>query len=469
MNQQTPYDDSQADPARLAELDRRVVWHAFTQMADYEPLIIEQADGCELIDIDGNRYLDGVSSLWCTVHGHNHATINAAIEQQLKRVAHVTSLGMSNPTTIALAERLVELTPEGLGHVFFSSDGASAIEVALKMAFQYWRQTTPARPDKSLFVALGSAYHGDTLGSVSVGGVTRFHEMFQPLLFDVLRGPLPDSYRLPEHVGPDQAADYYLDQLDQLLSEHQQQIAAVIVEPLVQGAAGMVMHPPGFLAGVRRLTRQYGLLMIADEVAVGFGRTGTMFACQQEQVSPDLLCLGKGLSGGYLAMAATLASSEIFEAFLGSGDASRTFYHGHTYGGNPLAAAAALASLEVFSEEQTLARLPAKIELLADQLKPLWNLPLVGDIRQCGLLAAIELVADKETRQPLPAAEQTGARVCQLAQQQGVWLRPLRDVLVVMPPLSVSDEQICRIVDTLAAAIAEIGQKVDIEQGGGRG
>jgi adenosylmethionine-8-amino-7-oxononanoate aminotransferase len=293
--------------------------------------------------------------------------------------------------------------------------------------------------------------------------------MFQPLLFDVLRGPLPDSYRLPEHVGPDQAADYYLDQLDQLLSEHQQQIAAVIVEPLVQGAAGMVMHPPGFLAGVRRLTRQYGLLMIADEVAVGFGRTGTMFACQQEQVSPDLLCLGKGLSGGYLAMAATLASSEIFEAFLGSGDASRTFYHGHTYGGNPLAAAAALASLEVFSEEQTLARLPAKIELLADQLKPLWNLPLVGDIRQCGLLAAIELVADKETRQPLPAAEQTGARVCQLAQQQGVWLRPLRDVLVVMPPLSVSDEQICRIVDTLAAAIAEIGQKVDIEQGGGRG
>ena len=469
MNQQTPYDNSQADPERLAELDRRVVWHAFTQMADYEPLIIEQADGCELIDIDGNRYLDGVSSLWCTVHGHNHAAINAAIEQQLKRVAHVTSLGMSNPTTIALAERLVELTPEGLGHVFFSSDGASAIEVALKMAFQYWRQTTPARPDKSLFVALGGAYHGDTLGSVSVGGVTRFHEMFQPLLFDVLRGPLPDSYRLPEHVGPDQAADYYLDQLDQLLSEHQQQIAAVIVEPLVQGAAGMVMHPPGFLAGVRRLTRQYGLLMIADEVAVGFGRTGTMFACQQEQVSPDLLCLGKGLSGGYMAMAATLASSEIFEAFLGSGDASRTFYHGHTYGGNPLAAAAALASLEVFSEEQTLARLPAKIELLADQLKPLWNLPLVGDIRQCGLLAAIELVADKETRQPLPAAEQTGARVCQLAQQQGVWLRPLRDVLVVMPPLSVSDEQICRIVDTLAAAIAEIGQKVDIEQGGGRG
>jgi adenosylmethionine-8-amino-7-oxononanoate aminotransferase len=443
---------------RLEQLDRKAVWHAFTQMADYQPFIIEQADGCELIDTEGNRYLDGVSSLWCNIHGHNHPSLNAAIIEQLNQVAHVTSLGMSNPTTIELASRLVQIAPDGLNHVFFSSDGASSVEVALKMAFQYWRQCDDPQPGKSLFIALGRAYHGDTLGGVSVGGVARFHEMFEPLLFEVVHTATPDSRQLPEGVALDGACDYFLDELEKTLETHHQRTAAIIIEPLVQGAAGMVMHPAGFLAGVRRLTQKYNVLMIADEVAVGFGRTGTMFACEQEQVAPDLLCLGKGLTAGYLAMAATLARSEIFDAFLGEG--SRTFFHGHTYGGNPLAAAAALASLDIFEQEQTLSHLPSKIEHLRESLQTLGDHPLVADVRQRGMMAAVELVAETADGEPLPANGQSGAIVCQHARQHGVWLRPLRDVLVIMPPLSISVDQISQIVDALAMGIEQLASEL---------
>jgi len=453
-NQDLPAGD---DP-RIEGPDHSVVWHAFTQMADYQPFIIEQADGCELIDTDGNRYLDAVSSLWCNIHGHNHPTINAAIIGQLQRVSHVTSLGMSNPTTVELAARLVKLAPDGLEHVFFSGDGASSVEVALKMAFQYWRQCDDPQPEKSLFIALGRAYHGDTLGSVSVGGVARFHQMFEPLLFEAIHTAIPDRSRPPEGVREEDACEHYLGELERILEDHHRQTAAVIIEPLVQGAAGMVMHPDGYLAGVRRLTRAYNVLMIADEVAVGFGRTGTMFACQQEEVSPDLLCLAKGLTGGYLAMAVTLARTEIFNAFLG--DPSRTFFHGHTYGGNPLAAAAALASLDIFEQEQTLQHLPATIEHLERCLHPLRDHPLVADVRQRGMIAAVELVEETADGRPLPAQGQSGAIVCQHALQQGVWFRPLRDILVIMPPLSVSCEQVSRIVDALAAGIDQLASQL---------
>ena len=312
--------------------------------------------------------------------------------------------------------------------------------------------------EKNLFIALGRAYHGDTLGSVSVGGVARFHQMFAPLLFEVIHTSIPDSYHLPPGVPNEDACDHYLAELEQILAEHHHRSAAVIIEPLVQGAAGMVMHPPGYLAGVRRLASKYNVLMIADEVAVGFGRTGTMFACQQEQVSPDLLCLAKGLTGGYMAMAATLASSEIFDAFLG--DPSRTFFHGHTYGGNPLAAAAALASLEIFEEEQTLEHLAVTIEHLGRCLQPLRKHPLVADVRQRGMIAAVELVAETAEGKPLPAEGQSGAIVCQHARQLGVWLRPLRDILVVMPPLSISCEQVSQIVDALAAGIEQLASQL---------
>jgi adenosylmethionine-8-amino-7-oxononanoate aminotransferase len=434
----------------LGDWDRQHVWHAFTQMAEYEPLLIERAHGCTLVDSEGREYIDGVSSLWCNVHGHCHPHINAAISEQLAKVAHTTLLGASNSTTIRLARRLVELAPGGLNHVFFSSDGSSSVEVALKMAFQYWQQRENPRPRKTRYVALSDAYHGDTLGSVSVGGVERFHSMFRPLLFDCLRVPAPVSYRAQVQLAPDELCRHYLDAVERLLAERHEEIAAFVIEPLVQAAAGMIIHPPGYLSGVRELTRRYDVLLIADEVAVGFGRTGRMFACEHEDVSPDFLCLGKGLTGGYLPMAATLATDDVWRAFLGPSAAGRQFFHGHTFSGNPLSAAAALASLEVFEHEQVLDKLPAKIDRLAEHLARISRHPHVGDVRQCGLIAGIELVEDRGTNRPFPWNEQRGREVCRLAREQEVLLRPLGDIVVVMPPLAISLaelDEICRAVE----------------------
>ncbi len=434
-----------ATRADLERWDREIVWHAFTQMAEYEPLLIERAQGCTLVDIDGRELLDGVSNLWCSIHGHAHPRLDQAIRDQLAKVAHVTSLGLSNPTTVTLAKRLTEVAPRGLQHVFFASDGSSAIEVALKMAFQYWRQCPEPRPGKTKYLAFHEAYHGDTLGSVSVGGVARFHEMFRSLLFDVVRLPAPDCYRLPPGVTRAAACRYYLDQLEHALHLHHEDLAAVVIEPLIQCAAGMITHPAGYLRGVRELTRQYDVLLIADEVATGFGRTGKLFACEHEAVTPDLLCLGKGLTGGYLPMSATLATNEIWQAFLGSYAQGKTFYHGHTYTGNPLAAAVGLATLDVFDQEQTLLQLPPKIDRLAQHLARLASHPHVGDVRQCGLMAGIELVRDRPTRDPYPWAEKRGYRVCEYARTAGVWLRPLGNVIVIMPPLAITLEELDRI------------------------
>lgn len=445
-----------ADSELLRRWDREHVWHAFTQMAEYEPLLIERADGCTLVDVDGREYLDGVSSLWCNVHGHRHPRLDAALVEQLQRVAHVTSLGMSNPTTIRLAERLVAITPAGLEHVFFSSDGSSAVEVALKMAFQYWRQRDEPRLRKTRYVAFGNAYHGDTLGSVSVSGVARFHEMFEPLLFDVIRVPTPDCYRLPVGSTPETACEDYLRELEGTLAQHAEQVAALIIEPLMQCAAGMVKHPAGFLAGVRRLTRKYDVLMIADEVAVGFGRTGSMFACDREEIAPDLLCLGKGISGGYLPLAATLATTEIWQAFLGTHAESKTLFHGHTYGGNPLAAAVGLASLEVFQHDAVLEKLVPKIGRLTDHLDRLARQPHVGDVRQSGMIAGIELVENRQAKKPFPWEQQQGKRVCDFALTQGVWIRPLGNVVVIMPPLSVTLEELDRICLAVEAGIKHV-------------
>jgi adenosylmethionine-8-amino-7-oxononanoate aminotransferase len=425
-------------PEDLRRWDREIVWHAFTQMAEYEPLLIERAEGCTLIDVAGNRYLDGVSSLWCNVHGHRHPKIDAAIRDQLDRVAHVTSLGLSNPTTVRLAKKLVDLSPPGLNHVFFSDSGASAVEVALKLAFQYWQQCETPQPQRTKYLAFEAAYHGDTLGSVSVGGVARFHAMFEPLLFDVARLPAPvgQASSLPGPLSKRAAA----------LTRHGNELAAVVIEPLVQCAAGMLMHPPGYLRGVRELTQKHNVLLIADEVAVGMGRTGTLFACEQENVSPDLLCLAKGLTGGYLPVAATLATSEIWQAFLGRYEDSRSFFHGHTYGGNPLGCAAALATLEIFEEEQTLEKLPAKIARLEEHLLRIAQLPHVGEVRQRGLIAGIDLVPDKNVFTELyPWHEKRGLAVCQYALSEGVWLRPLGSTLVIMPPLAMTLEELDRI------------------------
>lgn len=469
LNVEFPATGAEPPLSELKDWDRNLVWHAFTQMAEYEPLLFVRADGCRLYDVDGREFLDGVSSLWCNLHGHRHPRIDAAIRQQLDKVAHVTNLGAGNPTTARLAKRLIDIAPLGLGHVFFSDSGATAVEIALKMAFQFWRQTSsrhalcaadaddgtrslPAT-EKSKYLAWENAYHGDTLGGVSVSGVPRFQEMFRPLLFDVVRLPAPDMYRLPPGVTRQTACGHYLAQLAAALASHHRELAAVVIEPLMQCAAGMIRHPPGFLRGVRELTKKYNVLLIADEVAVGMGRTGKMFACEHEGVTPDLLCLAKGLTGGYLPLAATIATDEIWQAFLGSYEESRTFFHGHTYGGNPLGAAAALATLEVFDEEQTLTAMQPKVARLSEHLARIAVHQHVGDVRQLGLIAGIELVRDKRTREPYPWSEKRGIRVCQHAMTEGIWLRPLGNVIVILPPLAISLDDIDRICGAVERGI----------------
>lgn len=434
---------------QLNDWDKHYVWHAFTQMACYEPLIIESAQGCELIDTSGRRLIDGVSSMWCNVHGHQHPTIDAAIKEQLGKVAHVTNLGCSNSTTIQLAKRLAELTPGDLDHTFFCSDGASALEVAIKLAFQYWHQCENPQPQKTSYIGFEDAYHGDTIGTISVGGVDRFNAVFKPLMFPVHRLPIPDR-RTP---STETSCQHHLQILEDTLAQHHHSIAAVVIEPLVLGAAGMIMQPAGYLRGVRELTHKYNVLMIADEVAVGMGRTGTMFGCQQEDVVPDILCLGKGLSGGYLPMSAAIATTEIWNAYLGDFADAKQLCHGHTFGGNPLSAAAAMATLDVFEEEDTLAQLPAKIERIAQHLNRLAEHPHVGDVRQYGMIAAVELVKDRETGEHFPWTKRHGHQVCQFALEHGLWIRPLGDVIVIMPPLAVSLEQIDTMCQVITQAI----------------
>ncbi len=427
-------------------------WRGFTQMADFDRLVIREAQGCWLTTTDGRRVFDGVSSLWCNVHGHRHPKIDAAIVDQLAKVAHVTTLGMSGETTEVLSRMLAKITPGDLAHTFFSSDGSSAVEAAMKMAFQYWRQCDDPKPRKTQFFALRSAYHGDTTGAVSLGGIEYFHSLFAPILFSPIRGPVPCSYRVPEGVDP---LSHYVGAIESLLAEHHQTIAAFVMEPLVQGAAGMITHPAGLLAKIRQLCDRYDVLMIVDEVATGFGRTGMLFACEHEKVTPDILTLGKGLTGGYLPMAATVARPKVFEAFLAPATASKQFFHGHTFGGNPLAAAAAIASIELFQENGLVGTVDRKADRLRRRLGVLNDHPHVGDIRGRGLMVGIEIVADKQSKTPFDSNRQTGRRICQAALERGVWVRPLSDVIVVMPPLVVSDAELDLLADVVVESIRQ--------------
>lgn len=445
--------------AQLEQWDREHVWHPFTPMQDYmgePPLIFREGRGCFLIDLEGREYLDGMSSMWCNVHGHRVPELDQALHEQVDRLAHSTLLGMANVPSIVLARRLVERAPAGLTRVFYSDDGATAVEVALKMAFQFWQQTNPSRPKKTRFLSLASAYHGDTLGDVSVGDLSRFHHLFAPLLFPVLRAPSPYCYRCPLGLKRETCQIDCVEQLCQLVREHADTLAAVVVEPLVQGAAGMITAPEGYLRRVREVTRACDVLLIADEVAVGFGRTGTLFACQQEEVQPDFLCLAKGLTGGYLPLAATLTTERIFQAFLGPPEAGRTFFHGHTYTGNQLGCAVALANLDRLEGPQGLATLPDKIERLSLQLDRLRSLPHVGEVRQRGLMAGVELVKQRSTQERFPASWRMGWRVCRWCRDQGVLLRPLGDVVVIMPPLAIPLDLLDRLGDVLYDALQKL-------------
>jgi adenosylmethionine---8-amino-7-oxononanoate aminotransferase len=443
---------------RLVRLDKAHVWHPFTQMLEWNaatPLIIERGEGNYLVDTDGRRYLDGVSSLWVTVHGHNHPAINEAIRRQLDQVAHSTMLGLAHVPAIELAERLVGVAPAGLRHVFYSDSGSTAVEVALKQAFQYWQ--LKGRSDKRRFVHLAEAYHGDTLGAVAVGGIELFHHVFGPLLVETIAAPSPHPYRHPLR-DPAAVSSWALDALRRLLAERSSEIAGVILEPLVQGAAGMLVHPEGYLRGVAALCKEHEVLLILDEVATGFGRTGTLFACEQEGVQPDLMCLAKGITGGYLPLAATLATDEVYEAFLAPRREFKTFFHGHTYTGNPLACAAAIASLDLFEREGTLANVRARAAQLGAALTArLGRHPHVGDIRRRGLMTGIELVADASGA-PYPVEDFRGVKVCDRVRDLGVILRPLGDVVVLMPPLSITEAEVSLMVDAVATAIGDVCQ-----------
>ena len=438
----------------LGEIDHARLWHPFTQMQEYTkaaPLIVERGEGCYLFDTDGRRYLDGVSSLWANIHGHRHPTITAAIQEQAGRIAHSTLLGLTNVPAVELAERLVAIAPEGLTRVFYAENGASAVEIALKMAFQYWQHR--AQTQRTTFLSLQNGYHGDTLGAVSVGGIDLFHAIYQPLLFPTLRAPSPYCYRCPLQRTYPECELACARELDRLVAEHASELAAVIVEPLVQGAGGMITAPPGYLRAVRKACDRNDVLLIVDEVATGFGRTGTMFACEQEQVLPDLMTVGKGITGGYLPLSAVFAREFIYEAFLAPRSAGRTFYHGHTYTGNELCCAAALASLDVFEQESTLTNLKPKIAHLTRRLETFRQLSHAGEVRQRGFMVGIELVADRQTRAAYEPLGEKGQAVIALARQRGIIIRPLDDVIVLMPPLAISIAELDVLLDVTYESI----------------
>jgi adenosylmethionine-8-amino-7-oxononanoate aminotransferase len=446
-------------PGRIRAWDVDHVWHPFTQMAEYaadDPLVIVGAEGHSLIDERGRRLFDATSALWGTLFGHRVPEIDAAVTEQLGRFAHTTLLGATHPLAAELARRLVEVAPQGLTRVFFSDDGATAVEAALKIAFQYRRLTQgPEAAARSVFLSLGHAYHGDTLGAAAVGGVELFHETFRPILLPTLKAPSPYCYRCPLGRTPGDCPIDTGEELERILEREAGRVCAVVVEPGVQAAAGMLIQPPGFLTRVAQACRRHGALLVLDEVATGFGRTGALFACSREGVAPDLLCLAKGLTGGYLPLAATLATEEIYQPFLGRYEEYRHFFHGHTYTGNPLGCAAALATLAKLGDGRILAGVESKARALREALAPVERHRNVGELRQLGLMCGVELVAARETRAPFPSAGRVAYRVCLALRARGVFVRPLGDVIVLMPPLTSSEDELRDLAAALHAGLVE--------------
>ncbi|MGN7469254.1 adenosylmethionine--8-amino-7-oxononanoate transaminase [Brevibacillus sp. SAFN-007a] len=444
-----PYDYDE-----LAQKNKQFLWHPFTQMKDYnaqDPLIIARGEGVKLFDVHGKAYYDGFSSVWLNVHGHNVPELNQAIMEQLSQIAHSTLLGMANVPSILLAEQLVRIAPPGLSKVFYSDNGATAVEISLKMAFQYWQNR--GQTGKHSFITMNNAYHGDTIGATSVGAIPLYHQVYKPLLFSPYVIPYPYPYR----DGGEQAAmEATLSQLESLLQQKAGEIAAMIVEPVVQGASGMIVMPDGCLKRIAELLRAHDVLLIADEVATGFGRTGKMFACEHDGVVPDIMAVAKGLTGGYLPVAATLVTEEIYDAFYADYEEQKTFFHGHSFTGNPLGCAVALANLRLMEERRLVEQVAEKAVGLAKLLQPLKAEPHVGDIRQKGLMAGIELVRDKKTKEPYHWNERIGVRVCQRAREKGLLTRPLGNVIVFIPPLASRMDEMAEMVQMLAESIHEV-------------
>ncbi len=445
---------------KLLEIDRRHIWHPFTQMADWvlqEQLIIAGGEGNYLIDVDGNRYFDGVSSLWVNLFGHRRREIDEAVKSQIDRVAHTTFLGLSHPQAIVLAEKLVDITPGDLSRVFYSDNGSTAMEIAIKMAHQYWHQREEGgRGIRSRFITLTGAYHGDTIGSVSAGGIDLFHAVFAPLLFETVKMPAPFCYRCPYGMEQESCGMHCAEKIAERLAEGGDTIGALIMEPVVQGAAGMIVHPDGFLKAMREATQETGALLIVDEVATGFGRTGKMFAVEHEGVVPDIMALAKGLTGGYLPLAATMTTERVFEAFLGRYEEFKTFFHGHSYTANPLGCAAAMATLDFFERNDVLSHVTALAEKLRVRLGEIASWSNVGDVRQKGLMVGIELVGEKEAARPFNPAWKVGQKVAAETRKRGVIIRPLGDVIVLMPPLTTTGEEVDLLCEATFGAIHDV-------------
>lgn len=441
----------------LIDWDKRYIWHPFTQMKDYadmNPLVIEKGEGCYLIDIDGNRYIDGVSSLWVLVHGHGKKELLDAIERQSKTLCHSTLLGLANSPSVILAKKLIEIMPKGLSKVFYSDNGSTSVEIALKMAYQYWQQK--GQKKKKRFIAFTNAYHGDTIGAVSVGGIDLFHQVYGPLLFKTYRTPSPYCYRCSLKLKSETCSFACVEAFEKIIKKHHDEICAVIIEPLVQGAAGMIVQPPGWLNAVWKIAKEHNMFFIADEVATGFGRTGNMFACEEERISPDFMCVAKGITGGYLPLAATISTEEVFNGFLGQFDEFRTFFHGHTYTGNPLACAVAVESINLFKKEKLMQKLQQKIALLGRGLERFKELSHAGEVRQKGFMVGIELVKSRKTKRPYPPGDKIGQKVIWEARKRGVVIRPLGDVIVLMPPLAIDKQTLERLIDVTFESIKAV-------------
>lgn len=440
------------DKETLVDWDKRYLWHPFTQMQDWlteDPIIIERGEGCYLIDIAGNRYIDGIASMWTNVHGHNHPELTTALKTQADKIAHTTLLGYSNIPAIQLAQKLVEITPAGLNKVFYSDNGSTAVEVALKIAYQYWQHKK--EPHRKLFIHFDNAYHGDTIGAMSVGGIDNFHTTFDSLLFKGIRVSAPETYHSSHNRST--VKNHWLNAVERVLSEHNGQIAGIILEPLIQGAGGMLITPEGFLKELAVLIKRSETLLIVDEVMTGFGRTGKMWACEHEDVTPDLLCTAKGLAGGYLPLAATLSTDEIYNAFLGEYRDLKTFFHGHTFTGNPLACAVALENIAIFERENLLSELQPTIKHFKKRLQEFYTLPHVGDVRVCGFAAGVELMKNADTDTPYPFEEKVGIQVCSEALTRGAILRPLVNTIVLMPPLQISISELDTLLDIVYSSI----------------
>ncbi len=427
----------------LNRRDLNVLWHPCTQMKDHEwlPLVpIKRGQGVWLYDFDGNRYIDAISSWWVNLFGHANPRINQALKQQMDELEHVILAGFSHKPVVELSERLVELAPEPLTRCFYADNGSSAVEVALKMSYHYWKNQ--GKPHKRHFITLSQSYHGETLGTLGVGDVALYKETYKPLLMEAITVPSPDCFNREAGETWEKHSRRQFQHMEAALERHHGDTAAVIVEPLVQCAAGMRMYHPVYLELLREACDRYGVHLIADEIAVGFGRTGTMFACEQADIAPDFLCLSKGITAGYLPLAVVMTSEEVYQAFYDDYDTLRAFLHSHSYTGNPLACRAALATLDIFKQDQVIARNRQTIETMASSVAHLADHPHVGEIRQTGMILAMEMVKDKTTKEPFPWQERRGLRVYQHALTREALLRPLGNVVYFMPPYVITDEQV---------------------------